>query len=165
MVVGGVVAVLVAAVVFVSISHLRTGGAGTDSVLTVTALPDRVGVGDDGQREGPSVNPAIAAGAPTTQEVLSSAPLPPAPAARRVPLPSEPLAPVFSRLPISDKVVFLGIDDGNVRDPRALDYLAQAHLPFTIFLTMGPARQDPRSGSGRRPAAGSSSPTRSPIPT
>jgi peptidoglycan/xylan/chitin deacetylase (PgdA/CDA1 family) len=50
---------------------------------------------------------------------------------------------VYSRLPIAEKVVFLGIDDGMVRDPAVLYRLAALDIPFTAFLTMGPAQEDP----------------------
>jgi peptidoglycan/xylan/chitin deacetylase (PgdA/CDA1 family) len=65
----------------------------------------------------------------------------PAPAATPVALPGEggPLAPVVSRLPITDKVIFLGIDDGLVRDPQVLDLLKRAKVPFTMFLVQGAA--------------------------
>ena len=65
----------------------------------------------------------------------------PAPAATPVVLPGEggPLAPVVSRLPITDKVIFLGIDDGLVRDPQVLDLLQRAKVPFTMFLVQSAA--------------------------
>ena len=56
-----------------------------------------------------------------------------------VDLPPTNLAPVFSRIPTTNKVIFLGIDDGLVRDPAVLDYLRQAKIPFTNFLVQGEA--------------------------
>jgi peptidoglycan/xylan/chitin deacetylase (PgdA/CDA1 family) len=44
------------------------------------------------------------------------------------------LAPAVSRLPITDNVIFLGIDDGLVRDPQVLELLKRAKVPFTMFL-------------------------------
>ena len=63
----------------------------------------------------------------------------PAPRATPVSLAGEgsSLAPVVSRLPITDKVIFLGIDDGLVRDPQVLDLLKRAKVPFTMFLVQG----------------------------
>jgi peptidoglycan/xylan/chitin deacetylase (PgdA/CDA1 family) len=46
---------------------------------------------------------------------------------------------VFSRIPTTNKVIFLGIDDGLVRDPAVADLLAQANIPFTMFLVQGEA--------------------------
>jgi peptidoglycan/xylan/chitin deacetylase (PgdA/CDA1 family) len=42
-------------------------------------------------------------------------------------------APVFSRIPTTDPVVFLTIDDGIVQDPAVLDYIKQEHIPVTMF--------------------------------
>jgi peptidoglycan/xylan/chitin deacetylase (PgdA/CDA1 family) len=65
--------------------------------------------------------------------------------APRHPLPAFPshLAPAYNRLPITEKVIFLGIDDGAVRDPAVLDHFGELHIPFTAFLTLGPAQEDP----------------------
>jgi len=60
-----------------------------------------------------------------------------------VPLPSEPgLAPVVSRVPTSDRVIFLTIDDGIWRVPGALEKLHELGIPFTSFLTLPYARED-----------------------
>ncbi len=56
-----------------------------------------------------------------------------------VDLPPTDQAPVFSRIPTSNKVIFLGIDDGIVRDPAVADLLQQANVPFTMFLVQGEA--------------------------
>jgi peptidoglycan/xylan/chitin deacetylase (PgdA/CDA1 family) len=65
----------------------------------------------------------------------------PAPPATPLELPGAggPLAPVVSRLPITDNVIFLGIDDGLVRDPQVLDLLKRAKVPFTMFLVQSAA--------------------------
>ncbi|MFN8028297.1 MAG: polysaccharide deacetylase family protein [Acidimicrobiia bacterium] len=63
----------------------------------------------------------------------------PRPTPTPVPLPATNLAPVFSRIPTTDKVIFLGIDDGMIRDPAVLDYLREAKIPFTNFLVQGEA--------------------------
>jgi peptidoglycan/xylan/chitin deacetylase (PgdA/CDA1 family) len=46
---------------------------------------------------------------------------------------------VFSRIPTTNKVIFLGIDDGLVRDPAVANLLKQANIPFTMFLVKGEA--------------------------
>ncbi len=56
-----------------------------------------------------------------------------------VDLPATGSAPVFSRIPTTNKVIFLGIDDGLVRDPAVADLLKQANIPFTMFLVQGEA--------------------------
>jgi peptidoglycan/xylan/chitin deacetylase (PgdA/CDA1 family) len=65
--------------------------------------------------------------------------LPRQPPPTPVSLPASDLAPVFSRIPTPNKVIFLGIDDGIVRDPKVLDLLEQARIPFTMFLVKGQA--------------------------
>lgn len=44
-------------------------------------------------------------------------------------------APVVHRIPTTDKVVFVGIDDGWIRDPGLRDIIVTRHLPVTLFLT------------------------------
>jgi peptidoglycan/xylan/chitin deacetylase (PgdA/CDA1 family) len=65
--------------------------------------------------------------------------LPKQPAPTPVALPPTSSAPVFSRIPTTNKVIFLGIDDGIVRDPAVADLLKQANIPFTMFLVQGEA--------------------------
>jgi len=60
-----------------------------------------------------------------------------APSAR--PAPPRPVHPVVSRyvehVDTRDRVVFLTVDDGVVRDPAFLDLMRRQHLPVTLFLT------------------------------
>jgi peptidoglycan/xylan/chitin deacetylase (PgdA/CDA1 family) len=65
--------------------------------------------------------------------------LPEQPVPQPVSLPATSSAPVFSRIPTTNKVIFLGIDDGIVRDPAVADLLQQANIPFTMFLQQGEA--------------------------
>jgi peptidoglycan/xylan/chitin deacetylase (PgdA/CDA1 family) len=65
--------------------------------------------------------------------------LPKQPVPTPVSLPPTKSAPVFSRIPTTNKVIFLGIDDGLVRDPAVADLLKQANIPFTMFLVKGEA--------------------------
>ena len=65
--------------------------------------------------------------------------LPEQPEPTPVDLPPTGQAPVFSRIPTTNKVIFLGIDDGLVRDPAVADLLKQANVPFTMFLVQGEA--------------------------
>jgi peptidoglycan/xylan/chitin deacetylase (PgdA/CDA1 family) len=51
--------------------------------------------------------------------------------------------PTVSRVATPDRVVFLGIDDGLVRDPAVLDYLAANRIPFTSFLVANALQADP----------------------
>ncbi len=65
--------------------------------------------------------------------------LPMQPAPQPVSLPPTGSAPVFNRIPTTNKVIFLGIDDGLVKDPAVADLLKQANIPFTMFLVQGEA--------------------------
>jgi peptidoglycan/xylan/chitin deacetylase (PgdA/CDA1 family) len=84
---------------------------------------------------------------PETTTTTSALPveLQPAPAPPPVPIapPPGPLAAVYHRLPINDKVIFLGIDDGIVRDPQVLALLQHARIPITVFLTKPYGTADP----------------------
>jgi len=79
---------------------------------------------------------------PTTMPAPPGAFTAPRPAGP-VALPSEPgLAPVVSRVPTTDRVIFLTIDDGIWRVPGALEKLHELGIPFTSFLTLPYARED-----------------------
>jgi peptidoglycan/xylan/chitin deacetylase (PgdA/CDA1 family) len=54
-----------------------------------------------------------------------------------------PTAPVISRVPTPDPVVFFTIDDGQVRDPAVIDFLRDHRIPVTMFPIPAYVRQDP----------------------
>ena len=85
----------------------------------------------------------VAAPAATLRPEPATAPPPAAttPLATAPPAPS--IAPAISRIDTTEKVIFLGIDDGLTRDPAVLDYLQANHIPFTAFLVTGPLQADP----------------------
>ncbi|MFM7063216.1 MAG: polysaccharide deacetylase family protein, partial [Actinomycetes bacterium] len=114
-------------------------------------------VGDDGSTAqsvattSPDTAPTTA---PGTSSTITIAPVPPTtvaagtnltaprPAAPVV-LPAEPgLAPVVSRVPTTDRVIFLTIDDGIWRVPGVAEKLRELGIPFTSFLTQPFARED-----------------------
>ncbi len=49
----------------------------------------------------------------------------------------------MARVDTSDRVVFLTIDDGIHRDPRVPQFLADHHMPASLFLVRGPMLDDP----------------------
>lgn len=63
--------------------------------------------------------------------------------------PVEPIVPVDGRAALirkvetEDKVVFLTIDDGIVKDPLAMDFLIENKWPATLFLVAGELKKDP----------------------
>jgi peptidoglycan/xylan/chitin deacetylase (PgdA/CDA1 family) len=68
--------------------------------------------------------------------------LPPAPARTPVTLPTSSTgAPLISRVPTTDRVVFVTIDDGVVQDPAVVDMVRRMKIPVTMFLVRDFARQ------------------------
>ena len=53
------------------------------------------------------------------------------------------MAVKITHVETTDRVVFLTIDDGIVRDPAAMKYLVDNKMPATLFLVSGEFRQDP----------------------
>ena len=53
------------------------------------------------------------------------------------------VAPIISRVPTSNPVVFFTIDDGQVRDPAVIDFLRNHHIPVTMFPIPAYVHQDP----------------------
>lgn len=64
------------------------------------------------------------------------------------------MAPLVRRVDTTDRVIFITIDDGQVRDPAALDHLLELGLPFTSFLTEPLAEADPSFWKGTQAAWG-----------
>ena len=58
-------------------------------------------------------------------------------------MPAHGSAPVISHINTTDPVLFLTIDDGIVRDPRVPAFLAEHHIPATLFIVPGAAHEDP----------------------
>jgi peptidoglycan/xylan/chitin deacetylase (PgdA/CDA1 family) len=64
------------------------------------------------------------------------------------------LAPQIRRVDTTDRVIFITIDDGQLRDPAVLDYMVGLGLPFTAFLTEPMAKADPEFWQGSQSAWG-----------
>jgi peptidoglycan/xylan/chitin deacetylase (PgdA/CDA1 family) len=77
--------------------------------------------------------------APTTSTTTPSTTLPATPVA----IQGGPTAPVISRVPTPDPVVFFTIDDGQVRDPAVIDFLREHQIPVTMFPIPAYVHQDP----------------------
>jgi peptidoglycan/xylan/chitin deacetylase (PgdA/CDA1 family) len=83
----------------------------------------------------------------STTTTTTTTPLPPAlrPGPMAAPRPAAPVTltettPALDHVPTTDKVIFLGIDDGLVRDPALLTMLRRERIPLTLFLVRQPAR-------------------------
>lgn len=100
--------------------------------VAATAAPDL---------ETPIALPEVENQAPPTDRL---APGVPGPSAASVPTDTSPdipplapnpkTAPVIAKIETKKRVVFMGLDDGIVKDPRAIEYIKQHHYPFTLFL-------------------------------
>jgi peptidoglycan/xylan/chitin deacetylase (PgdA/CDA1 family) len=67
---------------------------------------------------------------------------PPPPVPEPIVLPPGDSVPYLSRLPVTQPVAFITIDDGYLKLPEAEKLLAAAHVPVTLFLTTDAIRDD-----------------------
>ncbi|MFI7599883.1 polysaccharide deacetylase family protein [Actinoplanes sp. NPDC049681] len=67
----------------------------------------------------------------------------PAPAPEKIALPSGGSVPYLLRIPTTQKVAFLTIDDGYLKHPEAPKLIAAARVPVTLFLTTDAIADDP----------------------
>jgi peptidoglycan/xylan/chitin deacetylase (PgdA/CDA1 family) len=67
---------------------------------------------------------------------------PPAPAPEPITLPDSDQVPFLSRIPVTQPVAFLTIDDGFLKNPEGPKLLAAAHIPVTLFLTTDAIHDD-----------------------
>jgi peptidoglycan/xylan/chitin deacetylase (PgdA/CDA1 family) len=108
-------------------------------------------------REGPAEPPSTATSAtpnasskasasatPTPANFLARIPaFPPAPRAEPITLPAGPQAAWLSRIPTTQPVAFITIDDGWNKLPDGLALVKAAGIPVTLFLSVNAMRDDP----------------------
>jgi peptidoglycan/xylan/chitin deacetylase (PgdA/CDA1 family) len=144
LVVGSVVALVVAT---------AADASGLIGLLTGDRLAERAETGDqtdEWSRRADGDGSALAAnqGSRMTGSTTSSTTTTEAPATSP-PMTIEPvpavtdLAPVITRVPTDDPVVFLTIDDGLTRHPEGLEEFRRLGIPASLFLVDGPVQQDP----------------------
>jgi peptidoglycan/xylan/chitin deacetylase (PgdA/CDA1 family) len=68
---------------------------------------------------------------------------PPAPAPTKVTLPTDGKAGIFKRIPTTEKIAFITIDDGWQKDPLALQLFQAANVPITLFLEVNAVQENP----------------------
>jgi len=68
---------------------------------------------------------------------------PPAPEPEKITLQPGPHAPFLSRIPTTQKVAFLTMDDGWTKSTQGIELVKAAHVPVTLFLTMNAIRNNP----------------------
>ncbi|MEU8081548.1 polysaccharide deacetylase family protein [Catellatospora citrea] len=107
------------------------GFAGPEISPTPTASPSP----SPSASPSPSVQPSPA-GFKTLQWYLDRVPeFPAAPAPQRVKVPESASAMWLSRVPTTNKVAFITIDDGALsRKPEVIEFIRQAKIPVTMFL-------------------------------
>lgn len=120
-------------------------GSGRDSIESPAGASDAAAGAD-----GASVSTTTA----TTTTVVTNDLLAPPPTVRPQLESDGDLAPLVRRVDTTDRVIFITIDDGQVRDPAVLDYMLTLGLPFTSFLTVPYAEADPSFWAGTQAAWG-----------
>jgi peptidoglycan/xylan/chitin deacetylase (PgdA/CDA1 family) len=123
-----VAAALVIAFVGVLGSWLLVGASSSHGRTTQTAKSKQRRVASRSHTTSTSVSTT------TTTEAI-----PPTPVA----IQGGSVAPVISRVPTPNPVVFFTIDDGMVRDPAVIDFLRDQHVPVTMFPLPAYVHQDP----------------------
>ena len=58
-------------------------------------------------------------------------------------LPADGKAALIRKVDTTDRVVFLTIDDGIVKDQRAMDFIVENRWPVTLFLVSGELKENP----------------------
>jgi peptidoglycan/xylan/chitin deacetylase (PgdA/CDA1 family) len=95
----------------------------------------------------PSASPSVSA-SPTASGAanpyLAMVPkFDPPPVPERIVPPAGPAAPIYHRLPVSQRVAFLTMDDGQTQLPEAIPLMRAAHIRFTMFLIAPVAAGNP----------------------
>jgi peptidoglycan/xylan/chitin deacetylase (PgdA/CDA1 family) len=119
------------------------------AVLAFVAVAGAWGFVEAGSSGGHSVratrSPRRASSSSTTSSSTTTTTTAPTPTLPPTPVPIQggAVAPVISRVPTSNPVVFFTIDDGMVRDPAVTDFLREQHIPVTMFLLPNFLHEDP----------------------
>jgi len=92
-----------------------------------------------------STAPPRTAGTTAATTARIALPTTPRPGRMAAPSPATPVrltgsTPVIDRVPTTEKVIFLGVDDGLVRDPALIELLREERIPLTLFLVSQPAK-------------------------
>jgi peptidoglycan/xylan/chitin deacetylase (PgdA/CDA1 family) len=135
--------------------RILLGVAAVALALTAACTSPPVAHWSEGQGEGgggpvdasptapasPSVMPSAPAGLAQYLAMLPKFGEPPVP--QPITAPIGPVAPIYHRLPLSQKVAFLTMDDGQTQLPEAIPLMQAAHIRFTMFLIAPVAAKNP----------------------
>jgi peptidoglycan/xylan/chitin deacetylase (PgdA/CDA1 family) len=124
-------------------------GCGTSRSLPRNGEGAAVGQWQSSPSAPPSAPPSTLPAQPDALNALPPAlrsrvpKFPPPPAPEPVTLPADGTAGWYSRIPTTQKIAFITIDDGWSKDPLALQLFQAAHVPITLFLEIKAIRSDP----------------------
>jgi len=124
---------------------LLVGGCGPAKTVSAPATPSESDSPSPLPEFPPSESPEPApAASPSLAALLAKLPhFGPAPAPVPITLPGGPNAPIYFRLPTTQPVAFLTIDDGLTQLSSDLTVMKAAHVPFTMFLIGPVAARNP----------------------
>ncbi|MFC7272423.1 polysaccharide deacetylase family protein [Paractinoplanes rhizophilus] len=97
-------------------------------------------LGYGGVPGGPKLDPSL--GAPVGWKLSDIPVFPPRPAPEPIVLPDGDRVPYLSRVPVTQPVAFLTMDDGYLKNPEAVKLFAAAGIPVTLFLTTDTIQDD-----------------------
>jgi peptidoglycan/xylan/chitin deacetylase (PgdA/CDA1 family) len=101
----------------------------------VFVVPSAAAATPAGPAPATSAPPAASLGAPVGWKLSDIPSFPPPPPPEPITLPAGDRVPYLHRVPVTQPVAFLTIDDGFVKTPEAEKLFAAAHIPVTLFLT------------------------------
>ena len=122
---------LIAASVALFVTACSSDSGASDSTIVSTTVPSTTSapVTTTTSTTTSTTTTTLPAGFPTS----SIAPI----------VPINGMAAKITRVETTDRVVFLTIDDGIVKDPAAMKFLVDNKMPATLFLVSGEFRKDP----------------------
>ena len=106
--------------------------------------PSPRGSASPGPSPSPSPSPSVSPQPKAIADMIARIPkFGPAPTPEPMTVSAGPLATWVSRVPTTQKVAFITIDDGTLKVAEAIPLLQAAHVPVTLFLTVNFIRDNP----------------------
>ncbi|MEW1780055.1 polysaccharide deacetylase family protein [Streptomyces sp. NPDC086777] len=119
---------------------LAVGGCGAGGATGGASHASRPAVPDGAASTAPAVSDSAATWRKWGLTPLPAAPRPPAD--KPVRLSATGPVPVFTRIPTTQKVVFITVDDGQEKDPAFIRMLRDLRVPITMFLMNDAVKSD-----------------------
>ncbi len=120
---------------------VSASSASAGPAVTSTVAPGP-GEGEDSDQGPESAQESALAALPANLRARMPRFSPP-PAPVKVTLPGHGTAPSFGHIPTQQKIAFVTIDDGWIKDPHALQLFQAANVPITLFLEVNAIKSDP----------------------